>query len=279
MRLRITTIIENNPANNALLCNEHGLSLYIETDGTNILFDTGQSGNFIENAEKLNVNLNTVDYVVLSHGHYDHTGGFTKLVKKVGPSFKLIVGDKFFCRRYHMDADRNYKYIGNSFDEKYIHDNKIPMKCITEDIYKISENIMVFSNFQRHTNFEKANKKFYFMQEGKYEEDTFSNEIALGIRLKEGLFVILGCSHIGVVNILQTIMQKTGLPIYGIVGGTHLIKADQLRIDKTSDFFRENNIRMIGLSHCTGDEAVNRLKQDFKDEFVYNNTGNIIEIV
>lgn len=97
MRLRITTIIENNPANDALLCNEHGLSLYIETDGFNILFDTGQSGNFIENAEKLNVNLNTVDYVVLSHGHYDHTGGFTKLVKKVGSSFKLIVGDKFFA--------------------------------------------------------------------------------------------------------------------------------------------------------------------------------------
>jgi len=102
MNLKITTLIENNPDDNNLLSSEHGLSLYIEIDEMKILFDTGQSGDFIKNAEKLNVDLSNLKYVVLSHGHYDHTGGFRNLVDKIGNSYKLIAGKDFFNNKYKL---------------------------------------------------------------------------------------------------------------------------------------------------------------------------------
>lgn len=82
MTVKITTLIENN-SDNPSLHSEHGLSFYIQVDNTNIIFDTGQSGKFIENADKLNIDLKQTDYVILSHGHYDHSGGFISLIKEI----------------------------------------------------------------------------------------------------------------------------------------------------------------------------------------------------
>jgi 7,8-dihydropterin-6-yl-methyl-4-(beta-D-ribofuranosyl)aminobenzene 5'-phosphate synthase len=89
----------------------------------------------------------------------------------------------------------------------------------------------------------------------------------------------LGCSHVGIVNILETIIERTGLPIYGIVGGTHLIEADEKRLKNTIEFLSEKDIHIIGVSHCTGLEAAQQIKSKFGKEFVYNNTGNIIESI
>lgn len=92
-----------------------------------------------------------------------------------------------------------------------------------------------------------------------------------------GLFVIVGCSHVGIVNILETIIERTGLPIHGIIGGTHLIEADEQRLNKTIDFLKEKDIKIIGVSHCTGQKAAEEIKRQFGERFLYNNTGNIIE--
>ena len=94
----------------------------------------------------------------------------------------------------------------------------------------------------------------------------------------KGLVVIVGCSHVGIVNILSSIYEKTGIPIYAVIGGTHLIEADELRMQKTIDAFRAMNIKFIAVSHCTGEEGIKRIQQEFSDEFIYNNTGNVIVI-
>lgn len=278
MKIKITTLIENNPDDIRILFSEHGLSLYIQIDEIKILFDTGQSGNFIKNAEKLNINLNNLEYVVLSHGHYDHSGGFTKLVDKIGTSFKLIINQQFFNNKYKLLKDDTYKYNGNNFDEKFLNQNNIPIKYIKEDISYINENIIVFSNFKRSNDFELSNRKFKIRKNNNYIVDNFLDEIVLAVKLNKGLLVILGCSHVGIVNILETIIQKTHIPIYGIIGGTHLIEADELRLKETIKYFKEKDIKLIGVSHCTGEKAIERLKYEFKDRFLYNNTGNEIEI-
>lgn len=278
MRFKITTLIENNPGDDPLLYSEHGLSFHIQMDGINILFDTGQSGNFIENAEKLNVDLNKLDYVIISHGHYDHSGGFKRLAESSGASFKLILGEGFFNSKYKLVPEGDYKYIGNAFDEAYVNSRRIPITYVGENIFEISENAIIFSNFQRQNDFEIPNKKFFVKKNDRYEADKFSDEIALAIKLKEGLFVVLGCSHVGVVNILETIMQKTNMPIFGIVGGTHLIEADESRLRETAGFFKRKNIRLIGMSHCTGEEAVKEFQKEFHDSFFYNKTGSVFAI-
>ena len=96
MKLQITTLIENNQDEKKELINEHGLSLYIEVDGLNILFDTGQTGDFIKNAKILKKDLNSLDYMIISHGHYDHSGGLKELVNLLSEYPKFVVGSEFF---------------------------------------------------------------------------------------------------------------------------------------------------------------------------------------
>eukprot|EP00831_Metopus_contortus_P079432 TRINITY_DN7901_c0_g1_i2.p2 TRINITY_DN7901_c0_g1~~TRINITY_DN7901_c0_g1_i2.p2 ORF type:complete len:302 (-),score=49.19 TRINITY_DN7901_c0_g1_i2:85-990(-) len=277
MNLKITTLIENKIDDKNVLINEHGLSVYIEVDKIKILFDTGQSGDFIKNAEKLKINLNDLNYVLMSHGHYDHSGGFRKLLDSVNKSFKLIVGEGFFDKKYKYIENGNYKFNGNSFDDKLISENNIPIKYIDEDVYELNEKILVFSNFERKNNYEKLNKKFYIKKDEKYINDNFSDEISLGIKHEKGLIVIVGCSHVGIVNILETIIKRTGMNIYAVIGGSHLVEADEVRLNNTMNYFREKNIEMLRLSHCTGEKAVARLEEEFKEKFEYNNCGNVIK--
>lgn len=272
------TLIENNPDDNNTLLSEHGLSIYIEVDEMKILFDTGKSGDFINNAEKLNVDLSNIDYLLLSHGHYDHSGGFKKLVDRIGNSFKLIVGKGFFNEKYKLMDNNTYRYNGNPFNKDFINKNNISLTCINEDIFYINEDIMIFFNFKRNNDFEIQNKLFRIKKNEDYILDDFSDEIVLAVKKDEGLIIILGCSHVGVVNILETIMKRIGLPIYGIIGGSHLVEADEERVSKTIEFFKENNIKIIAMSHCTGEIAIEKLKNEFKDKFVYNNTGNIMNL-
>jgi 7,8-dihydropterin-6-yl-methyl-4-(beta-D-ribofuranosyl)aminobenzene 5'-phosphate synthase len=272
------TLIENNPDDNNTLLSEHGLSIYIEVDEMKILFDTGKSGDFINNAEKLNVDLSNIDYLLLSHGHYDHSGGFKKLVDRIGNSFKLIIGKGFFNEKYKLMDNNTYRYNGNPFNKDFINKNNISLTCINEDIFYINEDIMIFFNFKRNNDFEIQNKLFRIKKNEDYILDDFSDEIVLAVKKDEGLIIILGCSHVGVVNILETIMKRIGLPIYGIIGGSHLVEADEERVSKTIEFFKENNIKIIAMSHCTGEIAIEKLKNEFKDKFVYNNTGNIMNL-
>lgn len=274
---KVITLIENNSDDNNTLFNEHGLSIYVEVDEMKILFDTGKSGDFIKNAEKLNVDLSNIDHLLLSHGHYDHSGGFKKLVDSIGNSFKLIVGEGFFNKKYKLMDDNTYRYNGNPFNEDYINEKNIDFKYIKEDITYINENIIIFSNFKRSNDFELSNKLFRIKKDENYILDNFSDEIVLAVKIEQGLMVILGCSHIGIVNILETIIKRTGMPIYGVIGGSHLIEADEERLNKTIEFLKENNIKIIAMCHCTGEDAVEKIKNEFKDKFIYNNSGNIIK--
>ncbi len=273
---KITTLIENTSDKENKLISEHGLSMYIEADGLNILFDTGQSGAFIDNAMKLGKDLNCLDYVLISHGHYDHSGGLKTFVESTEHHPTVIVGAEFFKLKYKILDEQSVKFIGNAFDEKYLSEHKTPLKKIEANYYHLSEHVIIFHHFDKKNDFEKMNDKFFIMNNDLRRADHFADEIVLGIVTQRGLVVIVGCSHFGIVNILKTIEEQIKMPIYAVIGGTHLIEADEERMQKTIDAFREMNIEFIGVSHCTGESAVQRIKEEFPERFVYNNTGNII---
>ncbi|MDW5300291.1 MAG: MBL fold metallo-hydrolase [Sedimentibacter sp.] len=278
MKLKLTTLIEDNIDDAKKLINEHGLSLYIEVDGKNILFDTGQTGDFIKNAKSLNKNLGCIDYIIISHGHYDHSGGFRKLINELNNKVEVIVGAEFFNKKYKLLDVQTYKYIGNSFDENYILEKCIPLKKIEDNVHYISENLMLFHHFERKTDFEIRNDKFFIDDENVKIHDEFEDEIVLGISTKKGLVVVVGCSHVGIINILNSIKEKTGMPIYAVIGGTHLVEANEIRMKKTIEELHKFNLSLIGVSHCTGEEGIKRIKEEFEDTYIYNNTGNVIEI-
>ncbi len=278
MDLKITTLIENGPGKDTSLYCEHGISFYIEVDGIKILFDAGQSEKILYNAKTLKTDLTQLDYVILSHGHYDHTGGFRKLVESIGKSFKLIVGNGFFDEKY-KSVDGKFIHLENQVPHTFISTEGIDLTIVNGDMHSINDHIMVVSNFHREISYEKVDSHFYKKENNRFEIDDFNDEIALIIKMKKGLFVILGCSHPGVTNILTTITKSTGMKIYGVIGGTHLLEASESRISQTINYFKKEDICFLGLSHCTGERAMIALQKEFKERFIYNNTGNIIKMI
>ena len=287
--MKITTLIENSLSQDKSLRCEHGLSFYIETKQGIILFDTGKSGDFIENANKLHIDLNKIDYMALSHAHYDHCGGVRKLFDnfKIKPDF--YVSDKFFenSNKYYHSTDnkkldfscdgKEYRYIGIDFDKEYIEDKGIDIRCVKDSTTEIAEGIYLFSKFNRENHLEKINESMKIKIDGNYVTDNFDDEIALGIDTDKGLVILLGCAHPGILNMVENIMKSTGKTVYGVIGGTHLVEADEERIRKTIKRLNELNIRLIGVSHCTGESACN-LFQEKCDNFFKNSTGTIIEL-
>lgn len=278
MDVKITTLIENNPDTNGKLLFEHGLSLFIETDGKKILFDTGQSGDFIENAKKLGKDLSNLDFCIISHGHYDHSGGLKKLIREISTKPQIIVGEEFFSQKYKLDDQKEYKFIGNSFQEEFLLQSHISVKKIQEEMVYLGENIIIFHHFSKQVLYEELNKTFFIQDNQAYLIDDFADEISMGIITKKGLVVIVGCSHIGIINILKTISQRVSIPIYAVIGGTHLVHAKEERMIHTIDAFKRMHIERIAVSHCTGERGIQFMKQEIPQQFIYNNTGNIIEI-
>ena len=123
MSLKITTLIENTPGEHLALKHEHGISFYIEKDGHKILFDTGQSGSFLYNADQLRIQLSDLEFVVLSHGHYDHSGGLRSLADLTS-RFELITGEGFFLEKYAFRGG-SYEYLGNNFDRPFLEKHRI----------------------------------------------------------------------------------------------------------------------------------------------------------
>ncbi len=291
MKWKITTLIENHADKEEKLACEHGLSVLIEGEHIRLLMDTGQSGAFYENASRMNIPLSGLDAVLLSHAHYDHTGGLLRLIKEEGIPKKLYVGKHFFRKCYDRKPDGRMKYIGTKFDSQMLKDLGVPVEEISQDSYEITPGLTIYGNFARTIPYETHNPCFFYQEEDNscgpygrcmdsmnYHEDTFEDEIALALDVAEGLFVIVGCSHPGIVNILTTISQRSGKEIYGVIGGTHLMDADRERVLHTVDDFKRLGVKTMGVSHCTGDEYAAILKENFGEAFFQNHTGNVMEL-
>ena len=276
--VKITTLIENNPDQENSLCFEHGLSMLIETEDKKILFDTGKSGDFLKNAETLCCDMKNLDYLVISHGHYDHSGGVTALLKTLTDTTTLVVGASFFEPKYRKEQEGTYRFNGNSFQEKDFLLKHVQISKITKKMEYLTEQILIFSGFEKSNDFEKTDPSFCLKENNVYVQDNFQDEIVMGTITKLGLVVITGCSHAGIVNILDAIAAVTKIPIYAVIGGTHLIAADDERIEKTIKAMKRLNIKKIAVSHCTGETAIYKLKDAFGADFIVNHTGNIIII-
>ncbi len=258
MPIQITTLIENSIGEHTGLKTEHGLSFLIETEDTSILFDLGRSEAFLHNAEILCKDLSHVSDVVLSHGHYDHTGGFRPFVtKRVNQDFTLWTGEKFFEGKYGA-VNASHQYLGNDFDRDYIKQQGIVHKSITKNRVQIAPGIWAVTGFSRIHAQETPNPRFVKKAEGSplFVADDFSDEVMLVIETRRGLVVLAGCAHPGILNMLDFVEATFGKPIYALLGGTHLVEADEERTKYTLENFFRRGIVLLGLSHCSGERAI-----------------------
>ncbi|MCI6152106.1 MAG: MBL fold metallo-hydrolase [Fusobacterium perfoetens] len=273
--IKIQTLLENENSRNHSLLSEHGLSFFVIIDDKKFLFDCSGGDKFIKNAEKLGINLNEVDTVILSHSHYDHCCGFLDLIKYFKIS-KLITGYNFFNPKYSFDGVK-YTYLGCGFDKKLLEKNTIEhIEC--GDILKLHNNIFLIGNFNRKFDFEKSPNRFVVDDSKEIIKDDFRDEICLVINTEKGLVVITGCSHPGILNILTTIQQRLNKNIYAVFGGTHLVEADEIRCLKTIDEMEKLKINIVGFSHCSGELILNLIKENENFISCRLNTGDMIKI-
>lgn len=271
MSVKVTTLIENTPGEHHGLKTEHGLSFFIEKDGHSILFDTGQSGAFIENAKQLRLDLSSLDTVVLSHGHYDHSGGLRSLAQ-ITTEFKLFIGQGFFEDKYGY-KNNFYEYLGNNFGENFLKEQGISYQFADQSLQEIVPGVYVVSQFPRKHQDEVINPRFRIMKNGSIQADTFNDEVLLAVDTADGLVVLLGCSHPGMKNMIDATVELIQRPVYAILGGTHLIEANEDSLGLSMDYFRNDALKIIGVSHCTGQVAMEQLASS-NSYYYHNCTGS-----
>lgn len=274
--LRITALMENSPSGNKALINEHGLSLMIEYSRHRILFDCGSGSHFIYNAHRLGIDLDNLDAVVISHSHYDHAAGFRDFAEAGYRAPALYVGKGFFERKYARKG-LGYSDLSAGWDERFALSNGFPVHTVKGRV-EIFPGVCLHQGFRRTHREETIPQRFVKETSEGFIPDDFSDEIALSITTGKGLVIIAGCAHPGIMNMLDTIRDPSRDRIYAVIGGTHLIEADEERIRNCITVFKAMGIGVMGLCHCSGEAAEAMAREVLGDAFFDLSVGDTIII-
>ncbi len=270
-KLTITILVDNKPGNPEVLA-EHGLTLWIEADDRRILFDTGQSDMLIRNAEVLGIDLRTADTLVLSHGHYDHTGGVAAVLD-LNPGISIYCHPGIFMSRYSQQPDGKMKPIGITKLASVALYQVVDSIHWTSGPTLISADIGITGPIPRLSNFEDTGGAFFLDPEAT-KQDPIDDDLAMWFKTLKGIVLVTGCCHSGLVNTINCTKALTdNTPIYAIVGGFHLLHASPERMEKTSDYLHLNGIEQIVPCHCTGENAVEHLNMRCGQKIIPGGSG------
>lgn len=276
-RTIITTLVENSPADHKALRHEHGLSFHLDVGGFKILLDCGASDALAANARILGIDLADLDAVVLSHSHYDHGGGFRAVAQRGGVK-RVATGPGYFLPKYSLDG-RRHAFIGVDFDAAHLARCGIE-HLVCDGAMELSDGCWIVGGFERTVPGEVVPARFAVRDGDAFVPDSFADEICVAVRLGDGeVGVFVGCSHVGIVNILRTVEKRLGMRVRGVWGGTHLVEAGLGRIRATLDRLEAMGVRELGLSHCTGDRAAAIIAADSRFESCRLRTGDGMVLV
>ncbi len=248
-KLNITVVVDNSTSRKLL--GEHGLSFYIEADDKRLLLDTGKGKAFEENVKQLNIDFKTFDYLVLSHGHYDHTNGIGFVLKNASDKLKTFIHSKGLESKYSI-WEKGVRNIGiskyNLAELKKLNERLI----FTDDCTKISEDIFVTGTVPKIHKGE-TRKKHFFLDEAKVNEDELVDDQSMFLNTEKGIVVILGCCHSGLENTLDYIAKLAKVDkIYAVIGGMHLKNSSQKNLESAVNSLKKYDVQLLAPCHCTG---------------------------
>ena len=246
------TVLSDNRAAYGLEA-EHGFALWIETAGHRILFDTGRGEAILKNAEALGIDIGLADCVVLSHGHYDHTGNVSRVLERAGHARVYLHPDALQARYSIHDVP---KPIGMPTESKAaVRALPDARRCWVTTPWALEVGVLLTGPVQRVTEYEDTGGPFFLDSEGQVA-DMIPDDLAIWVQTRAGLVVCLGCCHAGVIN---TLRYCTGLAgenrIVAVIGGMHLLHATEARLERTAAALKEYAIPYVVPCHCTGDDA------------------------
>lgn len=271
--MRIVTLMENTPGREDVLF-EHGLSIYIETNDKKILVDTGATDGFMANAKTLGVDLQEVDMLVLSHGHYDHSGGILTFAKENITAeiwMQRLAGEAYYHKNEEME-----KYIGIDIG---ILD--LPQVKLLDGDFKIQEGISVFSGVKGRRLWPSGNLELMVKKEDGFEQDSFQHEQYLVLEEEGKQILISGCAHNGILNILEKYREIYSQEPDIVISGFHMQKksgyseADLEMVKEISLELKKTKTKFY-TGHCTGEIPFKILKQHMGSQVEYLHSGDEI---
>lgn len=279
MRVKLTILCENcvEKASPYGLLGEYGFSCLVETTSGTYLFDTGGGLTIINNAERLGIDLRKLDGIILSHGHFDHTGGLKLVLEKTGP-VAVYAHPDLFSRRFSSHGGPLRK-IGIAWNQEELEHLGADFHLSKEPI-NIAENILLSGRIPRTNPHETGDPRLTIeTDQGQHACDPLEDDLSLFLRTDKGLVLLLGCAHAGLINIIDHAIRMSGENrIHAIVGGTHLMFSEAAQLQAAMDRITTADVAHIGASHCTGRHAMHALATRFKERFFSATVGATLQV-
>ncbi|AJE04366.1 MBL fold metallo-hydrolase [Geobacter pickeringii] len=276
MKCRITILCDNTVGPVSGTMGEHGFAALVEREDGALLFDTGQGLTLLHNAQRMHKDLHRVERVILSHGHYDHTGGLWPLLRSCGPKEVLAHPGVFAPRYVGRDTGERIS-VGIPWDEEFLRGQRARFN-LSDQFREIVPGLFLTGEVPRTTPFETGDAGLSCDEAGCHA-DPLCDDQSLIIRTERGLVLLLGCCHAGLVNTIEWAREATGVAgIYAVIGGTHLGFCSPRQLDETVAALRRFDVRKILGSHCTGFQAAARLAQELPGRFHPAYVGYTLEL-
>jgi 7,8-dihydropterin-6-yl-methyl-4-(beta-D-ribofuranosyl)aminobenzene 5'-phosphate synthase len=277
MTFRITILCENSVGPLSGTLGEHGFAALIEPSvGGSILFDTGQGATLLHNANRMNKELSKVSAVVLSHGHYDHTGGVLPLLQECGPK-KIFGHPDIFKTRHRVKDTGEFLSIGLPHS-KAVLEAAGAVFDLSVDSREIAPGIFLTGEVPRTSTFETGDLRLYCDCNGQIIDNTPDDQ-SLIIESDKGVVLLMGCCHAGLINTLEHVAYTMGRrDVYAVIGGTHLGFCGQEQLEMTISTLKNWGIKKVAGSHCTGFSASASLSREMPKEFQLAQVGYSLEV-
>jgi 7,8-dihydropterin-6-yl-methyl-4-(beta-D-ribofuranosyl)aminobenzene 5'-phosphate synthase len=268
---RVTILCDNCVAGSGLLA-EHGLSLHVECDGSAYVLDTGASGVFVSNAARLNLDLPSAVPVVLSHGHYDHTGGLATLLSAHGG--RVVIGHpEVLAAKYSRQRSRPACAIGSPHSQRQLSRLGATFRLSVEP-QEIAPGVITTGVIPRTTDFEHIPPHFAVRRGRRLACDLLDDEQAVVVRTRRGLAVVVGCAHRGLINTIRRALDLTGdSHVCAVLGGMHLAAAEPQQVARTIEELQTLGVDRLVACHCTGFGASADLRLAFGESFSPGGVG------
>ena len=277
----VTVLMEDskNPAKPRLK-NKHGLSFFIQArigdDKVTVLMDTGPSSEaLLHNVDAIGVNLEDVNVIALSHGHYDHTGGLLEALKRMKKRVPVIAHPTVFDPKFSLMP--HLRLIGAPFNVSDA-ESAGGVPVFASNPVKIADGVTATGEVPRITAFESV-RGFWTAKKGGFVEDVMLDDQSLVIDVEgKGLVVVAGCAHAGIINTVKHAQKITGNSrVYAVLGGFHLWNADNRRIRATITELEKLDTKFVAPCHCTGKKAVKKFAEAFGDRYHRIRIGDTIK--
>jgi 7,8-dihydropterin-6-yl-methyl-4-(beta-D-ribofuranosyl)aminobenzene 5'-phosphate synthase len=251
--IQVTCVVDNAVQRGSQLWGEHGLAFWIEIDRHCVLFDTGQTGEVLShNLEVLGLHLQDLNALALSHAHNDHTGGLRTVLSK-NLDLPVYANADLLRSRYSLRKGE-YKSIGLSIPPEELAQQA--NLHLSDSPTEVLPSLWTTGEVREREELEGRSPNHFIRINGEWRPDPYLDDLSLVLDTQEGLVIVLGCCHSGLLNMLAHVQQTFQRPILAILGGTHLATADENYLNHVTNVIREQyDLKYFYLNHCTGERA------------------------